>query len=156
MVNDSCLWTAVLSVQVNVYELLADLLESSEVDCLDNEDPIRMRTSAQAKLAEITEVQNSAYSHKRIWMVMNTATLRQALLGVFTSRSPHMDLPTWMLLKTENGQSDPQMLNLLYSTKSIHVMVHPCSSILHRCKQQLQKPGAQQLPTCTIMWMPAA
>ena len=65
VVSDSHLWTTALSVQVNVYELLADLLESSEVDCLDNEDPVRMRTSAQAKLAEITEVQISAYSHKK-------------------------------------------------------------------------------------------
>ena len=43
-------------VQVNVYELLADLLESSRVDRLDTENPVRMRASAQAKLAEITEV----------------------------------------------------------------------------------------------------
>ena len=43
---------------MNVYELLAELLESSGVDRLDTEDPVRMRASAQAKLAEITEVQN--------------------------------------------------------------------------------------------------
>ncbi len=46
-------------MQVNVYELLSDLLENSGVDRLDNEDPARMRASAQAKLAEITEVRHS-------------------------------------------------------------------------------------------------
>ena len=56
MVSCSCLQHSAVSAQVNVCELLADLLESSEVDCLDNEDPLRMRTSAQAKLADITEV----------------------------------------------------------------------------------------------------
>lgn len=45
-----------LPVQVNVCELLAALLEAGEVDALYREDPARMRASARAKLAEITEV----------------------------------------------------------------------------------------------------
>ena len=39
-----------------MYELLASLLEEDGVDRLDTEDPARLRTSAAAKLAEITEV----------------------------------------------------------------------------------------------------
>lgn len=39
-----------------MYELLASLLEEDGVDRLDTEDPARMRASAAAKLAEITEV----------------------------------------------------------------------------------------------------
>lgn len=39
-----------------MYELLSSLLEEDGVDRLDTEDPARMRASAAAKLAEITEV----------------------------------------------------------------------------------------------------
>jgi len=47
---------ASLLVQVNVYELLAELLETSGADPLDSEDPARMHASVKVKLAEITEV----------------------------------------------------------------------------------------------------
>ena len=42
--------------QVNVYELLVELLESTGADRLETEDPARLRAGAEAKLAEITEV----------------------------------------------------------------------------------------------------
>ena len=44
------------TMQVNVYELLVELLESTGADRLETEDPARLRAGAEAKLAEITEV----------------------------------------------------------------------------------------------------
>ena len=44
------------TTQVNVYELLVELLESTGADRLEAEDPARLRAGAEAKLAEITEV----------------------------------------------------------------------------------------------------
>ena len=45
-------------MQVNVYELLVELLESTGADRLETEDPARLRAGAEAKLAEITEVKH--------------------------------------------------------------------------------------------------
>ena len=71
-------------MQVNVYELLSDLLESSGVDRLDDEDPARMRASAQAKLAEITEVHHSSITqpckHSRDFCVLCASIQRDVRL----------------------------------------------------------------------------
>ena len=133
-----------------MYELLSDLLESSGVDRLDNEDPARMRASAQAKLAEITEVYHSPIAmsneHLRGFFFKSANTQRD--LRLFPQH--HQTLDDYNRHTTSRPVVCAHYIVHLPSSHVLH------TSLFHRGKPQLQKPGVPQSRSCTTMWTPAA